>query len=121
MLRWLKTVVVNDEEKAPVRCQVGIRKASGSESLSTCRNLETTSKPGCQCDPGMSLAGARLLARWCPAWRRREPGLLLPWGTGEGAPGHDPAGGAGERECPKRPRTARGWVPSPGAPADRLV
>lgn len=22
---------------------------------------------------GKSLAGARLLARWCPAWRRREP------------------------------------------------
>ena len=35
--------------------------------------------------PGMSLAGARLLARWCPAWRRREPGLRLPRGTWEGA------------------------------------
>src|ERR671916_1451845 len=40
MLRWLKTVVVNDEEKAPSRCQVGIGKASESESLMTCRNLE---------------------------------------------------------------------------------
>ena len=40
MLRWLKTVVVNDEEKAPSRCQVGIGKASVSESLMTCRNLE---------------------------------------------------------------------------------
>jgi len=38
MLRWLKTVVVSDEEKAPKRCQVGIRKASASESLLTCRN-----------------------------------------------------------------------------------
>jgi hypothetical protein len=32
----------------------------------------------------MSLAGARLLARWCPAWRRREPGLRLLYGTWEG-------------------------------------
>ena len=39
MLRWLKTVVVSDEEKASVRRQVGIGKASVSESLLTCRNL----------------------------------------------------------------------------------
>jgi hypothetical protein len=39
MLRWLKTVVVSDEEKASVRGQVGIGKASVSESLLTCRNL----------------------------------------------------------------------------------
>ena len=38
MLRWLKTVVVSDEEKAHVRRQVGIGKASVSESLLTCRN-----------------------------------------------------------------------------------
>ena len=31
--------------------------------------------------PGMSLAEARLLARWCPASRRREPGLRLLHGT----------------------------------------
>jgi hypothetical protein len=37
MLRWLKTVVVSDVEKAPRRCQVGTRKASASESLMTCR------------------------------------------------------------------------------------
>ena len=30
---------------------------------------------------GISLAGARVLARWCPAQRRREPGLLLSHGT----------------------------------------
>jgi len=33
----------------------------------------------------MSLAGARRLARRCPAWRRREPDLPRPDGTGEGA------------------------------------
>jgi hypothetical protein len=32
----------------------------------------------------MSLAGARLLARRCPACRRREPGLRLLHGTWEG-------------------------------------
>jgi hypothetical protein len=38
MLCWLKTVVVSDEEKAPMRCQVGTRKTNASESLRTCRN-----------------------------------------------------------------------------------
>ena len=31
MLRWLKAVVVSDEEKAHAMRQVGTRKASGSE------------------------------------------------------------------------------------------
>jgi hypothetical protein len=35
----------------------------------------------------MSLAGVRLLARRCPAYRRREPDLRHSRGTGEGAPG----------------------------------
>ena len=39
MLRWLKTVVVSDEEKAHKMRQVGIGKASASESLWKCRNL----------------------------------------------------------------------------------
>ena len=39
MLRWLKTVVVSDEGKASKRRQVGIGKASASESLLKCRNL----------------------------------------------------------------------------------
>jgi hypothetical protein len=34
MLRWLKTVVVSDEEKAPVR---GVRWGSGRRTLSKCR------------------------------------------------------------------------------------
>jgi hypothetical protein len=38
MLRWLKTVVVSDEEKAQVLRQVGIGKASASEPLMTCRD-----------------------------------------------------------------------------------
>jgi hypothetical protein len=83
-LRWLKTVVVSVEEKASERRQVGIGKASESEPLTTCRNKQLTSKPGRLNGAGMSLAGARLLARWCPAWRRRESGLRLLYGTWEG-------------------------------------
>lgn len=45
-LRWLKTVVVSVEEKAHVMRQVGIGKASESEPLMTCREVEVTSKPG---------------------------------------------------------------------------
>jgi len=52
----------------------------------------------------MSLADIRLLARWCPACRRREPGLRLPHGTGEGASRHWPVPilGPSGREYPKR-------------------
>ena len=68
MLRWLKTVVVSDEEKAHQMRQVGIRKASESEPLSRCRKQsrwhQNLGAWGC---PGMSLAGARVLARRCPA------------------------------------------------------
>jgi hypothetical protein len=38
MLRWLKTVVVSDEEKARVTGQAGTGKASASEPLMTCRD-----------------------------------------------------------------------------------
>jgi len=55
-----------------------------SEPLRTCRNKEMTSKLGRLNGSGMSLAGARLLARWCPAWRRRESDLRLLHGTWEG-------------------------------------
>ena len=54
-------------------CQVGV----GKTCVTACEvssEKRLTSKPGCLADPGMSLAGARLLARRCPAWRRREPG-----------------------------------------------
>jgi hypothetical protein len=85
MLRWLKTVVVSDEEKAHQMRQVGTRKASESEPLSKCRNQTRRHRNwgawGCS---RTSLAGARVLARWCPAWRRREPGLRLSRGTWEG-------------------------------------
>ena len=85
MLRWLKTVVVSDEEKAHEMRQVGTGKASESEPLSKCRNQIRWHRNwgawGCS---RTSLAGARLLARRCPAWRRRESGLRLSRGTWEG-------------------------------------
>ena len=40
MLRWLKTVVVSDEEKARATGQAGTGKASVSEPLMTCRDQE---------------------------------------------------------------------------------
>jgi hypothetical protein len=54
-------------------------------SLLKCRNslddIKTGTRQGC---PGISPAVTRLLAGWCPACRRREPGLLLSYGTWEG-------------------------------------
>ncbi len=63
---------------------------------------KAASKPGVTFWPGMSLADTRLLARWCPAWRRREPGLRLSCGTWESAPRYGRAFKGGERENPKR-------------------
>jgi hypothetical protein len=72
MLRWLKTVVVSDEGKAHWMRQMGTGKASESEPLSRCRKQsrwhQNQGAWGC---PGMSLAGARVLARWCPGAKAR--------------------------------------------------
>jgi hypothetical protein len=111
MLRWLKTVVVSDEEKAHQMRQVGIRKASVSEPLSKCRNQIRRHRNwgawGCS---RTSLAGARLLARRCPAWRRREPGLRLSRGTWEGGRRYCapvPAGAGGREGARRAAGTAR--------------
>jgi hypothetical protein len=66
MLRWLKTVVVSDEEKASRRRQVGAGKTTTAEAS---KLFQMTSKPGSGVNLGMSLAGARLLARRCPVWK----------------------------------------------------
>src|SRR5436309_14077102 len=89
MPRWLKTVVVSDGETAHEMRQVGTGKASASESLLKCRNwFELASELGRVRGSRMSLADTRLLARRCPACRRREPGLRLSRGTWEGWPRH---------------------------------
>ena len=67
MLRWLKTVVVSDEEKAQVMRQVGIGKTSVSEPLLKCRKDSWHQNRGENPCPGMSLAGVLFLARRCPA------------------------------------------------------
>ena len=92
----------------------GAREASGGDQEDVALNApvagfavdaslleKVASKPGVTFWPGMSLAGARLLARWCPAWRRREPDLRLPCGTWESASRYRPAR-PGSREFPKR-------------------
>ena len=83
MLRWLKTVVVSDEEKAHRMRQVGIRKASESEPLMTCRNESQwrrnrgkTWAPGqvrgepADCPDGVRHVGGASLAR-ALAWNVR--------------------------------------------------
>ncbi len=73
LLRWLNTIVVSDVGKGALdvsgRDQKGERKRIADD---VSKETRMTSKPGCTCYPGMSLAGARLLARRCPAWKRRE-------------------------------------------------
>jgi hypothetical protein len=64
MLRWLKTVVVSDVEKASLRRQVGIREMTAVRRV---ENLKMASEPGWVPEPGMSLAGAHVLASRCPA------------------------------------------------------
>jgi hypothetical protein len=81
--------VVSDEEKALVeasgRDQEGERKRIAAE---VSKRNEMASKLGQWGCPRTSLVGARRLARWCPAWRRREPGLRLSRGTWEGLSRH---------------------------------
>jgi len=63
MLRWLKTVVVSDEEKAHEMRQVGTGKTTAVEASKLFRRHRNR---GDGVHLGKSLAGARLLARWCP-------------------------------------------------------
>jgi hypothetical protein len=61
MLRWLKTVVVSDEEKAP--CEVSGRDREGERKrivADVSKSQQVTSKPGCEIGFGMSLAGVPL-------------------------------------------------------------
>src|SRR5664279_2117653 len=95
--------------------QAGIRKASESEPSAKHRIQETTSKPRSVYIFGMNLAATRLLARWCPVLRRREPDLQLLQGTWEGACRDGcrwPGKGRWWREGARRAaETVRRWVP----------
>jgi|SRR3982074_3420171 len=82
-------------------CQVGVGKTCVT-AFEVSKERRLTSEPGCLRDPGMSLAGARLLARWCPAWRQREPGqAAFAWNGRERDP-KLPPGQGGKRERPLR-------------------
>jgi hypothetical protein len=77
MLRWLKTVVVSDEEKAPVKASGGDREGERERIVADVpKPTQMTSEPGCFGYSGMSLADIRLLARWCPACRLNRCGWL---------------------------------------------
>jgi len=83
--------------------------------------IRTGAKPEC---PGRSLAGARWLARRCPACRRREPDLLLSYGTWEGVPrqlSFAAVQGGRRQGVSRAAETVRDWVPERGVLADRLV
>jgi hypothetical protein len=68
----------------------------------------------------MSLAGARLLARCCPAWRQREPGqAAFAWNGRKRGPILLPGQG-GERARPLRLKPG-GLSTDAGAQADWLV
>ena len=54
VLRWLKTVVVSDVEKASLRRQVGIRETTAVRSV---ENLKMASEPGWVPEPGMESGG----------------------------------------------------------------
>src|SRR6266540_3149845 len=91
LLHWLKTVVVSDVGKGALDASGGDRGRRSAApdlwgSLLTRRYRLGDIRTGYSFRPGISLAGVRLLARRCPAWRRREPDLLLPYGTWEGMP-----------------------------------
>ena len=122
MLRWLKTVVVSDEEKASLRRQVGIGKASAGESSMTCRNLLDGIRTGAGIrfrdeSGGWSAywpGGARHIDDASPVCRVRvEQEKACPDAVRSGWPGL--------RECPGAAGTVRDRVPMRGALADRPV
>ena len=85
MLRWLKTVVVSDVEKASLEASGGDQEG---ERKRIADDVSTTNRRHRNWGRGYglktSLADTRLLASRCPAWRRREPDLLHSRGTWEG-------------------------------------
>ena len=60
VLRWLKTVVVSDEEKASWEASGGDREGERERIVAGVPEpTQMTSKPGCSGYLGMSLAGVR--------------------------------------------------------------
>ncbi|WP_369916031.1 hypothetical protein [Plantactinospora sp. KBS50] len=70
--------------KGAVQVSGGDREGVVSQPVKCRKGEWSTSKPGHLICSGMSLAATHLLARWCPAYRRRELDLRLSRGTWEG-------------------------------------
>jgi hypothetical protein len=60
MLRWLKTVVVSDEEKAPERRQVGAGKTTVAETSKPERWCVLRDKPGGCPSTGQAASGVEM-------------------------------------------------------------
>jgi hypothetical protein len=85
MLRWLRTVVVSDEEKAHVMRQVGTRKASGSEpsdeaskqlvDIETGEYKSLRDEPGGCLLTGQAVSGVKAARAWSAAlaWNVGRP------------------------------------------------
>lgn len=108
--------MVSDEEKAPLRCQVGTRKANVSESLTTCRDdyqrdIET-GVSGCLRDEpggcpltGQVVSGMKATRAWsaAAAWNVGRPTPIVPPGwVARGRP-------SSSRNCEVQ-STDAGWV-----------
>ena len=80
-------------------------RSGGPLSAEASKANQMTSKPGSGLCSGMSLAGARLLARWCPAYRQHEssPGSRME--HVKACPDM-----AAERKCATRGRTPSGGI-----------
>ncbi len=76
---------------------------------------------GRSCACVRSLAGARVLARRCPAWRRREAGLRPLHGTWEGVPRYASPGRWGRGSGPSSVTCEGLSTDAAGTPADRFV
>jgi len=101
---------------------VGIGKASGSESLMTCRKLiQTASKLGVSIWLQDKLGGYPFTGQVVPGMEAtRARSAAFAWNVGRRALILLPVVG-GERECPETAETARDRVPEQGPPADRPV
>ena len=101
MLRWLKTVVVNDEVKGVLEASGGDREGEReriADDVSKLRDdIETGVSMRSRDEPG----GCPPIGQAVSGMRRREPGLRVPCGTGEGMTGNrSRPSGFGERERP---------------------
>ena len=69
MLRWLKTVVVSDEEKAQVNASGGDWEDERRRTAVEVSKHYLASKPGCHLVPGMSLAGVPFAGQAVPGMK----------------------------------------------------